>query len=492
MRTKPTLFLLACLMPLIVSSQTGHRITGPLSVYHIAVGYSYSDSTGIDSVPTQSIFKFGELAISNQAVDNGLDFIPELDSCASWHANRIFGIIQPPNEHGVYNQTADTALYAPYPQLNGPGMIQGGQRFSKLSQLYSGYSGVIMDDWNTDTSITRKVRDAVRGKEVDGAGNVCSECPETTPYNKLITVLYGTGADPEALPVMDGLFYSFFNGQNCCYQYFDADIQTLRNNFPGKEIQFCIFVSNTRLGWTQADGIQYLLQHALDSYDAGLINGVCLFAGPFLVKGYMPITVWDSLALPMWLDSLYFPFLGEGQGIVRDCHGYPLSGVNVHVYCRGSSPVDTFLRSNQKTDSNGYYQFGVWAGNRNTDSSHYWIIVEKSGYVTDTVDFWIGRNRMTTIRDVRLCPGITGTEERLIAYPNPTGQYLTIEVGADDISGARLDIYDIMGMSVDSRLIFDPISTIDLSSLQNGIYQIRVSRNKGHQLIGQKRILLMK
>lgn len=489
MRTKLTFFVLA-ILTFHLSAQDLHRITGPLGVYHITTGYCYSDSSGIDSVPVQSVFKFGELAIANQSVDNGLDFIPDLDSCAAWHPNRIFGIVQPVNEHGVYNQIGDTTLYAPYPQLSGPGMIQGGQRFSRLSQLYGGYSGVIMDDWTWDTVITHKVRDAVRGKLVDPEGNVCYTCPETTPYNKLITVLYGTGVDTAKLYVMDGIFYSYFSGQKCCYTNFDGDINTLRNNFPHKEIMFCIFVNNTGLGWTQPDGIQYLLQHALDRYDAGDINGLCLFAGPFLDKGYIPLSLWDSIALPQWLDSLYFPFLGAGQGSTTDCYGQPMSGVNVHVFCRGRVSGDTLLRSNQKSDANGSYQFGVWAGNRNTDSTYYWIIAEKAGYRDDTIGFWIKRNAATDIPAIHMCPGLTGTTAAMLAYPNPTNRYLTVEVGASATTGTALDIYDMLGRKVYSSPVTEPTSTIDLSMLPDGIYEMMVSQSWGWIVTGRSRILL--
>jgi hypothetical protein len=435
----------------------------------MSAGYCYNDSLGNDSILVQSQFKFGELAFSNQSIDNGFDFVPEIDSCVSWHPNRVFGIIQPPNEHGTYNQIGDTALYAPYPQLSGPGMIQGGQRFSRLSQIYSGFSGVVLDDWNMDTAITAQVRDAVRGKYVDDEGNVCSECPATTPYNKVITVLYGTGAIPGALPVMDGLFYSFFSGQNCCYQNFDNDINALRTNFPHKEIMFCIFIDNTRLGWTNAEGIHYLLAHALDRYDDGDINAVNFFAGVFLTTESMPLAVWDSLALPHWLDSLYFPFLGQGQGGVW-CDGSPVTGANVHVFCRGPVSGDTLLRSNQRTDADGHFQFGLWAGNRNTDSTYYWLIAEKEGYISDTVGFWIRRNDTTEIPRFQLCPGINGTKASMLVYPNPTSGGVIVEVEAGPDTGSELDVYNLLGQKVYYTTQAAAQTYIDLSAQADGIY----------------------
>ena len=406
----------------------------------------------------------------NHNLNNGFDFVAEIDSCAAWHANRIFGIIQPPSESGVYNQPADTALYAPYPHLSGPGMIQGGQRFSRLSTLYGGFSGVILDDWNGDTAITHQVRDAVRGKYVDDQGNVCSECPATTPYNKLITVLYNTGANPDALPVMDGLFYSYYTGQNCCYQAFDNDINTLRVNFPQKEIMFCIFIDNTSLGWTHADGVHYLLAHALDRYDDGDINAVNFFAGVFLTTESMSLNAWDSLALPHWLDSLYFPYLGQGHGSVYTCEGSPMSGVNVHVFCKGNVSGDTLLRSNQKTDANGHYQFGLWAGNRNTDSTYYWIIAEQPGYITDTVGFWIKRSDTTTVPDVSLCPGINGTQASMVVYPNPTSGRVTVEVEAGHEIGNEVDVYDLLGQKVYATTQTAVQTGLDMSGLIDGIY----------------------
>jgi len=473
------------------AGQSLPRMTGPLGVYHMSAGFAYNDSTGTDSTLVQYQFRFGEVCISNQSVDNGFNFVPELDSCTSWHPNKIYAVVQPPNEHGVYNQPADTALYAPYPQLNGPGMIQGGQRFSRLSELYGGYSGVILDDWNGDTSITRQVREAVRGKEVDASGYVHSESYEKTPYNKLICVLYGTGANPSALPVMDGLFYSYYSDQNCCYSNFAADIWRLRINYPKKDILFCIFLNNTHYGWTNDTSIHYLLPAALNSYDDGDINEVNLFAGPFLDKSFMPLNIWNEYALMPLLDSLYFPYLGLGRGKVYDClSGDVLQGANVHVFCKGRVSGDTLLRSNQKADGSGAYEFGLWAGNRNTDSTYYWLIAEKSGYLSDTAGFWISRLDTTYIRDISLCPGIDGVKDNMVILPNPSSGRMTIKVPAGGAIGADIDIYNLLGERVYSGVQSGAETSIDLSGNAEGLYIL--SLHNGRSEISRKRILLLR
>jgi|GEM_PF-1811061 len=485
-----TLFSFILLICQLSSAQVSTKITGPLGIYDVVSGYCYSDSTAIDSTLIQSEYRFGVPCIGNQGTYMGFSFNAAVDSCVQWNCNRVFGIIQPPTEDGVNNQLADTSLYSPYLHADGPGMIQGGQRFSRLSQLYGGFSGVIMDDWNGDTSITRQVRDAVLGKPVDANGNINSAAGVTTPYNKLIAVIYTTNAVPDAMPVIDGVVYSLFQTQNCCYTSIDSDINVLRANFANKEITIAIFLQNSFLGWADPVSIQYMLAHTLDRYDDGDINGVTLFAGIFLLKDKLPLSLSDSLALPHWLDSLYFPYLGQGQGSVSDCNGFALQGASVHVFCKGRVSGDTLIRSYQMTDTNGNYQFGLWAGNRNTDSSFYWLIADAPGYITDTIGFWIKRNEVTAIPNVSLCPGINGTTNTIKTYPNPTNGNLTVEVEADALPLGQLDIYDLLGRKIYTQAIDNALFQVDLSGLSDGMYLVSVSQGWAQVRIGQQPIIV--
>jgi hypothetical protein len=491
MRIEKSLLLLTVLICQQLAAQTGYKFTGPLCVYDMSAGYCYSDSTSVDSVDIESLFRFGEFGIPNQAVYAGHNFQSAIDTVNQWHANRIFAIIQPTTEHGVYNQPLDTALYAPYLITKGPGMIQGGQRFSRLSQLYSGFSGAIMDDWNGDTSITRQVRDALLGKPVDAAGNVCSECMPTTPGNKLYTVLYHADAIPSAMPVLDGVIYSIFD-QNCCYQTMDSDITQLEASFQHKDRMIAIFMGNTAIGgWATDTSVQYLLAHTLDRYDDGDINGVIIFAATYLLKKNITIGLWNGFDLPHWLDSLYYPYLGGAGGDVYDCDGHVLSNAAVRVYCQSKSTGDTLMRSYQLTDNNGYYQFGLWAGNRNTDSTYYWLIAESPGYLTDTVGFWIKREETANLPRIDLCPGINGSKSAMLLYPNPSTGLMTLKVDAYAIvPGTQIDVYDMLGRKVYSAPVSGAISTIDFSTLHDGIYQVSVSQSWGWFSISQSRIVI--
>jgi hypothetical protein len=496
MRYIPLLTAFTVLLVNLLKAQGPDKITGPLGVYHVSPGYSYKDTNSIDSVPMEQVLRFGEMAIPDQAVDYGMNFIPQLDSCQQWNANRIFGIIQPPTEDGVYNRPDDTVMLAPYDQIKGPGMIQGGRRFSQLSQQYSGFCGVILDDWNQDTAITHKVYDAVKGKPVDAEGNVIGNCTATTPYNKLYCVIYYTNPNASAMPYVDGLSYWYWAYQNCCYTNFDSDITALRQNWPAKEILMGIYIKDSYLGWTTPESVQYLLAHSIDRYDNGDINGVIIFRGPLLASDFITLEQWKQYNLPPLLDSLYYPYLGAGQGKINDCNtGKPITDAFVNVFCKGRVSGDTMMRSRRKTDNNGEYQFGLWAGNRNTDSTYYWLIAERPGYITDTVGFWIKRNSTVTIPPpISLCPQTltnnngNSTPNNMFLFPNPTNGIFTVKEAPDAPTG-ELQVYNMRGQKLYETTQACSCTPINLSSQPDGTYLVIIKT--GATKITQKRLLLI-
>ena len=255
-----------------------------------------------------------------------------------------------------------------------------------------------------------------------------------------------------------------------------------------------IYIKNTYLGWADPVGIRYMLQHALDRYDDGDINGVTFFAGVYLLKKNMPLSTWNALELPFWLDSLYFPYLGEGQGKLYDCNtGNALTGASIHVFCKGRLSGDTLMRSSQKTDASGHYQFGLWAGNRGTDSTYYWLIAEKTGYATDTVGFWIKRNDTTNIPGVSLCTAsineVNAAEDNMLVFPNPTNGKFTVKVDAGQAIGGELEIYNMLGEKIYSATQKHIHSHVDFSAQSDGLYLVLIKTSE--RKISQKRLLLL-
>lgn len=483
-KLKIVFFYLAVLINQRLIAQNHKRITGFLGLYHTSAGYTYTDTTGTDSILMQNEFKFGELAFPNQSIDNGFSFQQDIDSCIRWNANKIIGIIQPPTEKGVYNQPSDTDLFNPYDISKGPGMVQGGKRFSKLSQLYGPFCGVIIDDWNSDSSIAHQVRDAVQGKYVDTNGNVYSESYATTPYNKVYAVMYDTWLEHSSLPFLDGVSYWYFKNQNCCYTQIDSDISQLRFYWPNKDILIGIYIKNSYLGWTDPVGVHYMLKHSLDSYDDGNINGITIFAGVYLVKNLMPLNQWKAFALSDWLDSLYYPYLGEAQGKLLECDsGKSLNNAFVQVFCKGRVSGDILMRSRQKTDSTGNYHFGLWAGNRNTDSTYYWIIAEKNGYDHDSTGFWIKRNQQTSIPDLSLCISKfnpVNSKDDLLIFPNPIDKLLNLY--SKNSSSSEIEIIDLLGRTILSQSFTNEQTTIDIGYLKGGFYFLNLRNNKGNSI----------
>jgi len=475
------LYLIVCVTNHL-EGQNLKKINGFLGVYHTSTGFIYSDTTGADSVPMQNEFKFGELAFPNQSIDNGFGFISNIDSCINWNSNKIIGIIQPTTEGGVYNQPNDTLLFSPYDIKNEPGMVQGGQRFSKLSQLYGPFCGVIIDDWNSDTLIAHQVRDAVQGKYVDENGNVHYESIATTPYNKLYAVMYDTWLNTSSVQFLDGVSYWYFKNQNCCYTQLDSDILQLRAYWPKRDILIGIYIKNSYLGWTDPNSVHYMLQHSLNSYDNGDINGITFFAGIDLVKSIMPLNQWKAFALPMWLDSLYFPYLGEAGGKIYDCDSNKfLTEVFVRVYCKGRISGDTLMRSRQKSDSTGEFHFGLWAGNRNTDSTYYWAIAEKAGYDNDTIGFWVKRNQYTSIPNLPLCHSkmkiTNNTNGDFLLFPNPANELLNIK--SSTILNGEIEITDLIGRANILQTVATFQTTIDISNLKSGLYYLKLKNYYG-------------
>lgn len=478
MRRRNTILIIAVLIYTQLMAQGISKITGPLGIVHITTGYTYADTTGTDSVLVQDQFRFGDMVMPNQASDFGISFQTQVDSCIEWGANRVIGLIQPLTEMGVDNQPGDTSLYFPYPISRHPGIIQGGERLSELSRIYGPFCGAVLDDWNGDTVTTREVRDALHGKTLDASGNVDENSEAITPENKLYAVIYVTDFGSAATSLVDGFFYQYYQWQNCCYTNLDGDIDALRSNYPGKEIMIAIYIMNSALGWTDPVSVQYMLQHALDRYDDGDINGVLLFAGGYLDKETISLSQWNAYALPYWLDSVYYPFLGAGQGRVTACYNdtVPLTGTFVRIFCRGSVSGDTLMRSRQITDANGQYQFGVWAGNRNTDSTYYWAVAEKAGYLNDTAGFWIKRGDTTNVPNIYLCPEVYANRvaNNMLLFPNPSNGQFTIEANIVGEPYAATRIYNMQGQLVFTGNGPSPLLTVNLSWLADGVYIVEV------------------
>ena len=65
----------------------------------------------------------------------------------------------------------------------------------------------------------------------------------------------------------------------------------------------------------------------------------------------------------------------------------------------------------------------------------------------------------------------------LTAYPNPTTNFLTLNVGNAELSTLRFQLYDISGKLIESRKIISSIETIGMENLPSAIYFLKVANN---------------
>lgn len=76
---------------------------------------------------------------------------------------------------------------------------------------------------------------------------------------------------------------------------------------------------------------------------------------------------------------------------------------------------------------------------------------------------------------------VLGVENHLIhliqAYPNPTIDYLTLNVGNTDLSSLNFQLYDITGRLIESKRITSSIETINMEILPSATYFLKVTNN---------------
>lgn len=378
------------------------RINGPIAIWCATNDVVYSAPEVPESTYFQTAFKFGSFWSINRPGDGGLTFKNWIDSaCEKWNVEKYVGVILPPTENGILNVPVDTNVFAP---KSPPGMIQGAARFSRLSKIYGQVYGVNVDDFEfLDTSAVHDIRDALKGKYVDSAGVVHHETPETTPELKLSVTIYPGRKQLQSkfAPYIDEINLWIYN-QNAYYEYTDKSIDKFRSKFPGKGITFGIYILNNDYGVMYPKSIGYMYKHLLDRYDDGDINDIILFAGPWISVSHTERKMWDNNHIIALLDTVYYPYLGEGEGKVYDEKNQPLDSVFISCFTIGRVSKDTLVRSKKRTDKEGFYHCGLWAGNRNTDSTKYYIIAKKDGYITDTVSGWISRHKLTKLPDIVL------------------------------------------------------------------------------------------
>jgi len=367
------------------------RIQGFIGSYHPYKGVIYGGFGWKDGELLQKAFNFGENAIISRNKYSKYTFKENvINDCVKWNVNKVYGSLAGVSEKGAVNQPGDTLLCEPV--TNFPGMIQGAHRFSELSKIYPQVRGIILDDFYSNYPKTlslkelREIKDALLGKRMDTNGNVDHYSKATTPNLKLYIVVYTVPPqmyhiNPEVLRLIDGVSLWMAN-QNKSYKKFDSYIKIIKKNYPGKTIFPGIYVYNNKSKFLSPESIRYLANRTIDLYNKGEVNGLLVFSPVWFSKGIISKDEWMKLALPRFLDSVYYPYLGEAEGKVTDKRtGKPIDNLIVTV-SRNINKKNKIV-AKKLTNNLGEYNFGAWAGKNN--SGIYEIRFSKHLYKLKTI-----------------------------------------------------------------------------------------------------------
>jgi len=75
--------------------------------------------------------------------------------------------------------------------------------------------------------------------------------------------------------------------------------------------------------------------------------------------------------------------------------------------------------------------------------------------------------------------GVEDPEISLImqAYPNPTIDNLTLNVGNNELSNLNFQLFDLNGREIENRIISNAIETIGMENLAASVYFLKVTRS---------------
>lgn len=187
----------------------------------------------------------------------------------------------------------------------------------------------------------------------------------------------------------------------------------------------------------------------------------------------------DLIELPVYsgVGTVNGRLVEGGSGVFNKAPGDPLSDIDITI---DQSPGGTIMNATT-TDVNGYFTFN------NLPNGSYTLYADIPGYgVTNQV---IDINSTTSSFDVVLCTNDTvslidmcelnvtsvndlQTKKEFHVFPNPANDF--IHVAFTGNSNFKVNITDITGKVVLTKNLNKSFERIDISTLHNGIYFIRI------------------
>ncbi|MBV6485967.1 MAG: hypothetical protein KFKLKKLM_02595 [Flavobacteriales bacterium] len=191
----------------------------------------------------------------------------------------------------------------------------------------------------------------------------------------------------------------------------------------------------------------------------------------------------DLIELPVnsGIGTITGQLIEGGSGVFNKAPGDPLSDIDITVdQSPGGAIMDATI-----TDINGYFTFNnlpVGTYTLHADIPGYGVTSQTIEVNATTSSFDVVLCTIDSINMIDMCEiNVTSVNDfssknEIRIYPNPAKNSLTISFENDNSS--TIQIVDITGKIVLTKKLIKTIERLDISSLQNGMYFIKIQSNE--------------